>query len=132
MAHHVFGQNDRRQHVQTDQRLDLGIAHVGQQSFGADPGIVDKAVDRAEGVAQFLHEGGNLVCLAEIERPEVQAVRARLADGPFQILALAARDRDHLVVAGCDEPARNRKPDAAAAAGDENVTHRPAPIFPLR
>jgi hypothetical protein len=81
MAHHVFGQNDRRQHVQTDQRLDLGIAHIGQQPFGADSGVVDEAVDRAEGVAQFLHEGGNLVGLAEIERPEVQAIRSRLADG---------------------------------------------------
>jgi hypothetical protein len=132
MAHHVFGQNDRRQHVQTDQRLDLGIAHIGQQPFGADSGVVDEAVDRAEGVAQFRHEGGNLSVW-----PRSNALKCRQSApvsrmGACQILALAARDRDHVVVAGGGEPARNRKPDAAAAVGDEDVTHRRAPAFPLR
>src|SRR6202022_1004633 len=121
VAAHLFGQDDRRQHVQTDQRLYFGIAHGGQQPFGTDSGIVDESVDRAEGVPQALHEGGNLLDPDEIERHEMQAGRSGPADGPFQILARATRGRDHVVVAGGGEPARNRKPDAAAAAGDEGV-----------
>ena len=45
-AHDVFGENDRRQHVELHQRLDLGIVHGREQAVGADAGIVDEAVDR--------------------------------------------------------------------------------------
>ena len=45
-----------------------------------------------------------------------------------QLVALAPRHRDH-VVAGGGEPSRDRKADAAAAAGDENIMHRVAPAF---
>jgi hypothetical protein len=72
-----------------------------------------------------------LVDPAEIERPEVEAVRSCLADSSCKILALAARDRDHVVVVGCGKPARNRKPDATAAASDEDITHRGEPVCPL-
>lgn len=48
-----------------------------------------------------------------------------------KLLALAARDGDHIVSAGRGEPARNGKADPATAAGDDDVTHRCVPVSPL-
>ena len=40
--------------LRRSKRLDLGVVHGGEQALGADPGIVDEAVDGAEFVAQSL------------------------------------------------------------------------------
>ena len=46
----------------------------------------------------------------------------------LELVALAPRRRDH-VVAGANEALADRKADTAAAAGDENIMHRCAPVF---
>ena len=104
----------------------------GEQSLGADPGIVDEAVDRAEFVAQALDESRNGVGLAQVESPEVKTAAVLLdddADGVAQGVAFAARHRDH-IIAGHSQPLRDGKADAAASTGDHDIMHLIAPAFP--
>ncbi len=63
------------------------------------PGIVDEAVDRAELVAQRFHEGRDRVDLAEIAGAEADTATGgfKLRDRRAQLLALAARHRDHVI-----------------------------------
>src|SRR5580700_7995217 len=99
--------------------------HGGEQTFAADAGIVDEAIDRAEFFAQHLDEGWDCIDLAEVERFEMKSAFAvpEFADGILELVALAPRHADD-VVAGGGEFSRDCKADAAACAGDENVTHR--------
>ncbi len=74
--------------------------HGGEKALGADPRVVDEAVNGAEFVAQSLHERRDGVGLAEIEGPEVEAAGAlfgHFTDGFAQRVALAPRHRDHIV-----------------------------------
>lgn len=117
-------------YVQANQGLDIGIVHGRQQAVGTDPGIVDEAVDRAEFVAHRFCEDRDRICHRKVGGAEMQASLG-FADGSRKLVALAARDGDHIIFAGRGEPARNGMADTAAAAGDDDVTHRCAPVFPL-
>jgi hypothetical protein len=130
VAHDVFGEDDRRQHVEAHQRLDLAVVHRREQAFCAKAGIVDEAVDRAEFVAQAFDEGGNGIDVAEIEGAKRNAAAAfrRSHDCFAQIVAFATRDRDDLI-ASTRKPLRDRKPDTAATACQEDITHLIARAF---
>jgi hypothetical protein len=69
-AHDIFDQNYRRQHVEAYRRLDLGIVHGREQALGADPCIVDEALDGAEFIAHAFDKARYGVDLAEIAGAE--------------------------------------------------------------
>jgi hypothetical protein len=80
--------------------------------------------------AQAFHESRNPVDVAEVAGAKRNAATAlrRRRDRLAQIVAFTARDRDHMITRG-REPLRDRKPDAAAAACQENITHLSARAF---
>ena len=45
--------------IEPHQLLDLRIVHVGKQALGAQRGIVDEAVERADARLQFAHHLGD-------------------------------------------------------------------------
>src|SRR6185437_2555465 len=97
-------------------------------TLGANAGIVDEAIDRAELLAHGLHEGRQLFNDTEVALAEMQIALLGLADRRAQLFAFAPCHCDH-VEAGRSQLLRDRKPDAAAGAGDEGVTHRSARAF---
>ena len=122
-AHDIFGQHDRRERVEPQQRLDVGVRHVRQQPSGSDAGVVDEAIDRPAPLLETAHEGGNGGDVGQIERLEMQ--RAGAADfrrGLGERLARLAGDADH-AIALARQPLRDGEADAAARAGDEHVIH---------
>src|SRR5258708_10414611 len=98
--------------------------HGGEHALGAEAGIVDEAIDCAELVSQGLDEGRDRVGLAEIAGAKLQASGAALevTHSVAELVALAPCQRDR-VVAGSRHAARDGEPNAAAAPGDEDVTH---------
>ena len=86
------------------------------------------AMEYIEGhsVADKLREGRDRVDHGEVAGAEMQAPLG-LADRGPEFIAFAPRRRDH-VVAGANQALADRKADAAAAAGDEDIMHRCAPV----
>ncbi len=99
--------------------------HVREDAAGAKAGVVDQAIERPELAAQHLHEAGESVDIGEVEGAEVQCA-ARLPRDLFpgcgKRVAFIPRDGDHRKPED-GQRLRDAKPETAAAARDEDVTH---------
>jgi hypothetical protein len=101
--------------VETNERLDVGVVHGGQQAFVANPGVVvHQAKGRAGRLALCFDEGWYCVDLAEVDRPEFEPVLPHPAHGMAQLVPLAPRRRDDVDAV---KSSHDRKPDTAPSSG---------------
>ena len=106
--------------------LDLRVVHQRQRAVSAERRVVDEAVDRPEALAQPGDEGG-----MPSRSPRSNGAN-RMASGPgprrpprspTRVARLSLRAIAMTWIAGGGELARDREAQAAAAAGDDDVTH---------
>ena len=118
---------DRQPH-QAQGRLDVDLDHLVEHLVGdverrplphVGGAVVHQDVDRAELRLGLLHQGLDLVGLAEMagDRDDLAGQAGELGGRGLEVLFLAAGDHDGR--AGVGEPAGDRLADAAAAAGHQ-------------
>src|SRR5271154_6852108 len=96
-----------------------------QQSARPEGRVVDQPVYRSELLAHPFSQVVNARDIGEIESPEVKrpiSFGLNLAHRRSEGLALFPCDSDNNIASRC-ELARNRKPQAAAAAGYNDISH---------
>src|SRR5689334_9393517 len=80
-------------------------------------GIAHHNVDAAERFHGILNEAGDVSRGADVRNESMRLDRLELCERGIEFRPLAAADRD--AAAFIAEPARDREPDAAGAAGNE-------------
>ena len=75
--------------------MDIRIAHVAERAAGAEPRIVDQAVNRSEICTQRFHQRADLSDVGQVAGPELDgaaaAIRGRPARGGEFFAARASR-----------------------------------------
>ena len=134
LRHHaaddIFAHQDRRERVEADQRLDIGVAHIGEQAPRSHAGVVDQPVDRPEPRARLAHEGRDGGDVGEVERGEAERARGGVRRRSLQRLAVATGDRDDAKTVA-RQAFGDGEAEAAAGAGDDDIIHG-ARAFPPR
>ena len=123
-AHHVLGQDHRRERVQPHQFFDARVRHQRQSAIEADTGVVHQSVNGSEFLAHGFHEPGDFFDFRQVERNEANGSGAdfRLSRRRSQHIGFAARDRNDLI-AFARQLTGDTQAQTPISAGYDDVAH---------